>query len=110
MASRGGKTFSMEEREKKPICKNIHSSGTQYSVLIQEAQQLSRLINFKKYTFRQTTINPQNTKSKENIFYKQKEKTTTIKRQFSQTTDFSETAMEDSKQWNNSSTARKQVF
>ena len=40
--------FSMEEREKKPICENIHSSGTQSSVLIQEAQQLSRLINFFK--------------------------------------------------------------
>ena len=30
--------FSVEEREKKPIYKNIHSSGTQYSVFTQKAQ------------------------------------------------------------------------
>lgn len=87
-------TLGMEEREKKPICENIHSSGTQSSVLIQEAQQLLRLINFLKYTFTHSIVNPQNTNPKTVFFIGRKEKTTTIKN--NQTTNVSETAMEGS--------------
>ena len=66
--------FSMEEREKKPICENIHSSRTQSSVLIQEAQQLSRLINFLKIHIYTQYCKPTKYQSKNSIFIGRKKR------------------------------------